>query len=203
MLARTSCSRRSIRSPAPALPARARGHHHRHGGLHPRSAEGSGRARSARRSRRWPTPTALHVVDASDPAREEQIRAVEGILARARAREKPRLIVCNKADQLETTDADHLARHGRASWCPRSIARPSARCCSGSSARCGSTARKPSSRARRRTRSTALRAHPSKNLRRGYPTATRAHCGSCSAPAETATRNPVRRRNKAPTYALA
>ena len=55
----------------------------------------------------------LHVVDASDPDREQQIRAVEGILADLGLAEKPRLIVWNKADRLDPTDADHLAQHGQ------------------------------------------------------------------------------------------
>ena len=67
--------------PPPALPRRARGHHHRHGGLHPRPA-----------ARTWSTAfratleelddasLLLHVVDASDPAHDAQMEAVEQIL---------------------------------------------------------------------------------------------------------------------------
>jgi len=54
----------------------------------------------------------VHVVDASDPDREQEIRAVEGILADLGLGEKPRILVWNKADRLETADADYLARHG-------------------------------------------------------------------------------------------
>jgi len=53
----------------------------------------------------------LHVVDASDPDREQQIRAVEGILADLGLGEKPRVLVWNKADRVAPEDADHLA-HG-------------------------------------------------------------------------------------------
>ncbi|NVB85756.1 MAG: GTPase HflX [Kofleriaceae bacterium] len=54
----------------------------------------------------------VHVVDASDPDRDQQIRAVEAILADLGLSDKPRILVWNKADQLEETDADHLAQHG-------------------------------------------------------------------------------------------
>jgi GTP-binding protein HflX len=54
----------------------------------------------------------VHVVDASDPDREQQIRAVEGILADLGLGDKPRILVWNKADRLDTNDADYLAHHG-------------------------------------------------------------------------------------------
>jgi GTP-binding protein HflX len=54
----------------------------------------------------------VHVVDAADPDREQQIRAVAGILADLGLAEKPRVLVWNKADRLEPADAEHLARHG-------------------------------------------------------------------------------------------
>ncbi len=54
----------------------------------------------------------VHVVDASDPDRDQQIRAVEEILNDLGLSEKPRVLVWNKADQLEPGDADHLAQHG-------------------------------------------------------------------------------------------
>ncbi len=54
----------------------------------------------------------VHVVDAADPDRDQHIRAVEGILAELGLSEKPRLIVWNKADKLQSEDADHLASHG-------------------------------------------------------------------------------------------
>jgi GTP-binding protein HflX len=54
----------------------------------------------------------IHVVDASDPDRDQQIRAVEGILADLGLGDKPRILVWNKADQLDPVDAEHLARHG-------------------------------------------------------------------------------------------
>jgi GTP-binding protein HflX len=54
----------------------------------------------------------VHVVDASDPDRDQHIRAVEEILNDLGLSDKPRIIVWNKADQLEATDADHLAQHG-------------------------------------------------------------------------------------------
>ncbi len=54
----------------------------------------------------------VHVVDASDPDRDQHIRAVEGILSDLGLGEKPRVLVWNKADRLEPTDAEYLARHG-------------------------------------------------------------------------------------------
>jgi GTP-binding protein HflX len=54
----------------------------------------------------------VHVIDASDSDREQQIRAVEEILADLGLGEKPRLRVWNKADRLDDTDADHLTHHG-------------------------------------------------------------------------------------------
>ena len=54
----------------------------------------------------------VHVVDASDPDRDQQIRAVEEILGDLGLSDKPRILVWNKADQLEPTDAEHLAQHG-------------------------------------------------------------------------------------------
>ena len=54
----------------------------------------------------------VQVVDASDPDRDQQIRAVEGILGDLGLAEKPRILVWNKADRLEEGDAEHLAQHG-------------------------------------------------------------------------------------------
>jgi GTP-binding protein HflX len=54
----------------------------------------------------------VHVVDASDPDRDQHIRAVEAILGDLGLSDKPRIIVWNKADRIEETDADHLAQHG-------------------------------------------------------------------------------------------
>jgi GTPase len=54
----------------------------------------------------------VHVVDASDPDRDQHIKAVEEILNDLGLSDKPRIIVWNKADQLEEADADHLAQHG-------------------------------------------------------------------------------------------
>ena len=52
------------------------------------------------------------IVDASDPDRDQRIRAVEAILGDLGLAEKPRLLVWNKVDRLEATDAEHLERHG-------------------------------------------------------------------------------------------
>jgi len=54
----------------------------------------------------------IHVVDASDPDRDQHVRTVEGVLADLGLAEKPRIVVWNKADRLEPTDAEHLERHG-------------------------------------------------------------------------------------------
>jgi GTP-binding protein HflX len=54
----------------------------------------------------------VHVVDASDPDREQQINAVVGILADLGLGEKPRILVWNKADKLTPEEADLLAREG-------------------------------------------------------------------------------------------
>ncbi len=55
----------------------------------------------------------LHVVDAADPAREEQVLAVEAILADLGLDDRPRLMVWNKVDQLPAEEAEALVRaHG-------------------------------------------------------------------------------------------
>src|SRR5262249_38692048 len=50
----------------------------------------------------------LHVVDAADPDRDQQIRAVNGILADLGLADKPRILVWNKADKLSASDAEDL-----------------------------------------------------------------------------------------------
>ncbi len=52
----------------------------------------------------------LHVVDAGDPARDEQVQAVEGILESLDLCQKPRLMVWNKADQLSQEEVESLLR---------------------------------------------------------------------------------------------
>ncbi len=52
----------------------------------------------------------LHVVDASDPSREEQVRAVENILDSLDLMQKPRLMVWNKADLLSQEEVGSLLR---------------------------------------------------------------------------------------------
>ncbi|WP_257453182.1 GTPase HflX [Archangium lipolyticum] len=52
----------------------------------------------------------LHVVDASDPARDEQVQAVEGILESLELMQKPRMMVWNKADQLSPEEVESLLR---------------------------------------------------------------------------------------------
>ncbi|WP_223642678.1 GTPase HflX [Corallococcus sp. EGB] len=52
----------------------------------------------------------LHVVDASDPARDDQVEAVENILDSLGLTEKPRLMVWNKADQLSAEEVESLLR---------------------------------------------------------------------------------------------
>ncbi|MBF5043616.1 GTPase HflX [Aggregicoccus sp. 17bor-14] len=55
----------------------------------------------------------LHVVDAADPARDEQVEAVEGILESLELTDKPRLMVWNKADLLPPDEVEALLRtHG-------------------------------------------------------------------------------------------
>lgn len=54
----------------------------------------------------------LHVVDASDPDREQHIQTVEKILADLELAKTPRILVWNKSDQLEPSAAEHLANHG-------------------------------------------------------------------------------------------
>jgi GTP-binding protein HflX len=54
----------------------------------------------------------VHVVDASDPDRDAEIRAVEGILGDLGLGDKPRVLVWNKADKLDQADADLLGRDG-------------------------------------------------------------------------------------------
>jgi GTP-binding protein HflX len=52
----------------------------------------------------------LHVVDAGDPAREQQTAAVEGILTDLGLAETPRLLVMNKIDLLPPEERAQLAR---------------------------------------------------------------------------------------------
>jgi GTP-binding protein HflX len=54
----------------------------------------------------------VHVVDAADPDRDAQIKAVATILTDLGLGDKPRILVWNKADRLAGPDADHLASHG-------------------------------------------------------------------------------------------
>lgn len=54
----------------------------------------------------------LHVVDASDPDREQHIQTVEKILTDLELAKTPRILVWNKSDQLEPSAAEHLANHG-------------------------------------------------------------------------------------------
>jgi GTP-binding protein HflX len=53
----------------------------------------------------------VHVVDASDPDRDQQIAAVVHILKDLGLDEKPRLLVWNKVDRLDASDAEHLTHH--------------------------------------------------------------------------------------------
>ncbi|RKG74021.1 GTPase HflX [Corallococcus terminator] len=52
----------------------------------------------------------LHVVDAGDPARDDQVEAVETILDSLGLMEKPRLMVWNKADLLPPDEVEQLLR---------------------------------------------------------------------------------------------
>lgn len=53
----------------------------------------------------------LHVVDAADPSRDEQVEAVENILESLGLMEKPRLMVWNKADLLPADEVEALLRN--------------------------------------------------------------------------------------------
>jgi GTP-binding protein HflX len=53
----------------------------------------------------------VHVVDASDPDRDQHIRAVTTILTDLGLGDKPRILVWNKVDQLDLAEADALTRH--------------------------------------------------------------------------------------------
>jgi GTP-binding protein HflX len=53
----------------------------------------------------------VHVVDAADPDRDQQIRAVDGILSDLGLADKPRILVWNKADKLAANEAEHLTNH--------------------------------------------------------------------------------------------
>jgi GTP-binding protein HflX len=52
----------------------------------------------------------LHVVDAGDPSRDEQVEAVENILESLELMQKPRLMVWNKADLLTQEEVGSLLR---------------------------------------------------------------------------------------------
>ena len=53
----------------------------------------------------------IHVVDASDPDRDQQIAAVEQILGDLELADKRRILVWNKVDRLDEADAEHLDHH--------------------------------------------------------------------------------------------
>ncbi len=59
----------------------------------------------------------LHVVDASHPKREEQMRTVHEVLSELGAALKPTLVVFNKADLVDPVELEHLVRRT-----PRSVA---------------------------------------------------------------------------------
>ncbi len=50
----------------------------------------------------------LHVIDASDPARDQQIESVEKILGQLHLADRPRLLVWNKIDRLSKEEATEL-----------------------------------------------------------------------------------------------
>lgn len=52
----------------------------------------------------------LHVVDASDPARDDQVRTTEELLAELHLEDIPRIVVWNKIDALEPFEAKLLER---------------------------------------------------------------------------------------------
>ena len=53
----------------------------------------------------------LHVVDASDPAKDDHIATTEKLIADLGLSEIPRLLVFNKADLIEPLEGEGLARH--------------------------------------------------------------------------------------------
>jgi len=55
----------------------------------------------------------LHVIDASDPLRDERIAQVDGVLAEIGAGELPQLLVYNKIDRIDNALARHDAEAGR------------------------------------------------------------------------------------------
>jgi len=54
----------------------------------------------------------VQVVDAADPDRDQQIRAVDGILSDLGLADKPRILVWNKTDRLSASAAEHVTNHG-------------------------------------------------------------------------------------------
>jgi GTPase len=54
----------------------------------------------------------VHVVDAADPDRDQQIATVERLLTELGLADRPRLVAWNKVDKLAGADADFLALHG-------------------------------------------------------------------------------------------
>jgi GTP-binding protein HflX len=55
----------------------------------------------------------LHVVDASDPAKDGQIDATEELLAELELSDMPRIVVFNKSDRLTPLEESLLLRKGR------------------------------------------------------------------------------------------
>jgi GTP-binding protein HflX len=54
----------------------------------------------------------VHVVDTSDPDRDQQIRAVDGILADLGLADKPRILVWNKIDRVSADEVELVTQHG-------------------------------------------------------------------------------------------
>jgi GTP-binding protein HflX len=54
----------------------------------------------------------VHVVDASDPDRDQHIATVEKILGELGLADRPRVLAWNKVDRLDGGDAEFLAHHG-------------------------------------------------------------------------------------------
>jgi GTPase len=53
----------------------------------------------------------IHVVDAADPDRDQQIATVEAVLAELGLADTPRILAWNKVDRLDEADAEHLGHH--------------------------------------------------------------------------------------------
>ena len=110
----TNCSPPSIRPCGASFCPVAGGGDRRHGWLYPRAAARPGRGLPIHPAEARAPTLLLHVVDASNARRAEQIAQVDSVLEQIGAAQIPQLIVYNKIDRLEIAPRIERDAEGRA-----------------------------------------------------------------------------------------